>query len=241
VTLNRPEVRNAINAELSRGVARALAAGDADDGISVVVLTGADPAFCAGLDLKALSRDGLDASTMGGESWYTAIRDLQKPIIGAINGPAVTGGLEMALACDFLVASDRARFADTHGRVGAMPGGGMSVELPKAVGVRKAKELTFSGNYLDAAGALGAGMVNHVVAHDQLLPFAIELGTQIATNDQALVRAMKSLYDRNAATTGAGAFANEHAAFIAHVVPAEEIARRRADVQARGRAQTQDR
>jgi enoyl-CoA hydratase len=239
VTLNRPEARNAIDGELSLEVARVLRNADGDDEVGAVVLTGADPAFCAGLDLKALSKTGLDAKTMEGDSWYAALRAMHKPVIGAVNGPAVTGGLEMALACDFLVASERARFADTHARVGAMPGGGMSVALAQAVGLRKAKELAFSGNYLDAATALACGLVNHVVPHEDLLPFAVGLAQQIATNDVALVWAMKALYDRNAATTVAEGLRNEHEAFVAHTVAPEEIARRRAGIQARGRLQSQ--
>ena len=88
---------------------------------------------------------------------------MTKPVIGAVNGPCVTGGFEVALACDFLVASERAVFADTHARVGLTPGGGMSVNLPQAVGIRKAKELSLTGNYVDAAEAHRLGLVNHVV------------------------------------------------------------------------------
>ena len=95
---------------------------------------------------------------------------MAKPVIGAINGPCVTGGFELALACDFLVASERAAFADTHARVGVMPAGGMSVFLPQVVGVRKAKEMSLSGNFMGAHEAFARGLVNHVVAHDDLLP-----------------------------------------------------------------------
>ena len=97
------------------------------------------------------------------------------PVIGAINGVAITGGFEVALACDFLVASERARFADTHARVGIMPGWGLTVALPEAIGLRRAKEMSTTGNFVDAETALAWGLVNHVVPHDELLPFARKL------------------------------------------------------------------
>ena len=109
---------------------------------------------------------------------------LTKPLIGAVNGVAITGGFEVALACDFLVASEKAAFADTHARVGIMPGWGLTVLLPEAVGFRRAKELSATGNFLDAPTALAWGLVNHVVAHDECVPFAQELAADIATNDQ---------------------------------------------------------
>jgi enoyl-CoA hydratase/carnithine racemase len=132
VTLNRPDARNAMNSELQRALALALADAEADDGVDVVVLTGADPAFCAGLDLRELGSTG--ANLVGGRddehrSPFTVLWTMTKPVIGAINGAAVTGGFELALACDFLIASERATFGDTHARVGVTPGGGMSVFL----------------------------------------------------------------------------------------------------------------
>ena len=126
---------------------------------------------------------------------------MAKPVIGAINGFAVTGGLEVALACDFLVASEKASFADTHARVGVMPGWGLTVLLPQAVGVRRAREMSITGNYVDATTALEWGLVNHVVPHDDLLPFCRQLGADIASNDQAGVRRMLATYDEVSSTT----------------------------------------
>jgi enoyl-CoA hydratase len=119
VTLNRPARRNALSAELIAALRQALAGLDEREDIRAIVLTGADPAFCAGLDLSEL---GQPDSPLRGVARGQAIPDLAKPLIGAINGVTVTGGLELALACDFLVASDRARFADTHARIGIQPG-----------------------------------------------------------------------------------------------------------------------
>ena len=155
VTLNRPEARNALNVELLRALPATIAELDADDEVAVVILTGADPAFCAGLDLKQLGSSGDNLS--GGGQGVAATPfpdDMVKPVIGAVNGPAVTGGLELALHCDFLIASERARFGDTHARVGVVPGWGLSVLLPQAVGVRRAKEMSLTGRFLTAQDAL---------------------------------------------------------------------------------------
>src|SRR3954452_3125254 len=178
VTLNRPEARNALSVALQREAGAALAAADADPDVDVVILTGTDPAFCAGLDLKELGTDA--RNLVGGAddaavSPFAALWKMAKPIIGAINGPCVTGGFELALACDLLVASERAAFADTHARVGVMPAGGMSVFLPQVLGVRKAKEMSLTGNFVGAHEAFARGLVNHVVPHDDLLPAAGKL------------------------------------------------------------------
>ncbi len=137
-----------------------------DDGVDVVIVTGADPVFCAGLDLKEL----------GGQIGLPDISPrwpaMTKPVIGAINGAAVTGGLELALYCDILIASEQARFADTHARVGLLPTWGLSVRLPQKVGVGLARRMSMTGDYLSAADALRAGLVTEVVPHDQLLPAA---------------------------------------------------------------------
>ena len=119
---------------------------------------------------------------------------MTKPLIGAINGVAVTGGFELALNCDFLVASERAKFGDTHTRVGVMPGWGLTVLLPQAIGVRRAREMSFTGNFMSAEEALHFGLVNHVVAHDDLLPFTRSLATDIIGNEQDGVRQIRATY-----------------------------------------------
>lgn len=241
VTINRPEARNALSSMLQRELAVVLSDADEDDGVDVLILTGADPAFCAGLDLRELGDSG--ANLLGraddpGRSPFAVLWRMTKPVIGAINGACVTGGFEIALACDFLVASERARFADTHGRVGVTPGGGMSVLLPQAVGLRRAKELSYRGNFLDASEAHRIGLVNHVVAHEELLPTAQKLGTDIAGNDQRAVQNLKSLYDRASKLTVGDGFALEQEVFRSWKVDPAEVERRRADVVARGREQT---
>jgi enoyl-CoA hydratase len=246
MTLNRPQQRNALSRALQRRISEVLLDLDDDDEVDVIILTGADPAFCAGVDLKELGSGA--AATEGGaaadlvlpkEHSRGPFPDLVKPVIGAINGVAVTGGFELALACDFLVASERARFADTHARVGIMPGWGLTVLLPQAVGVRRAREMSTTGNYIDAEVAAAWGLVNHVVPHDDLLPFCRRLAADIVSNDQAGVRQMLDTYQRGSGTTGDEAWSIEadvSRAWIRGLDPAEVEARRLAIV-ARGRSQ----
>jgi enoyl-CoA hydratase len=198
ITLNRPEARNALSSEVLRLLPQAMDEANERGDVDVVILTGADPAFCAGLDLKEL---GSTAGNLGGRRGTdegVAVRkpfpDLDKPLIGAINGVAITGGFELALNCDFLVASDRAKFGDTHSRVGVMPGWGLTVLLPQAIGVRRAREMSFTGNFLGAQEAYHFGLVNHVVPHDDLLPFTRALAQDIIGNDQAGVRQIRRTY-----------------------------------------------
>src|SRR5687767_9402453 len=193
LTLNRPERRNALNGELTRALREGMAAADDDDAVAVIVLTGADPAFCAGVDLTDLGGGGGGRSARGrftpgsasepGRPWARTA----KPVIGAVNGPAVTGGFELALQCDFLIASERAAFGDTHARVGLLPGWGLSVLLPQAIGVRRAKEMSLTGNFMDADEALNFGLVNRVVPHADLLPVTHAVAVDIAGNDQVAV------------------------------------------------------
>ena len=240
VTLNRPEARNALSVALQREAGAALAAADDDAAVDVVILTGADPAFCAGLDLRELGRDA--SNLVGGAddpavSPFAALWKMSKPVIGAINGPCVTGGFELALACDLLVASEHATFGDTHARVGVMPAGGMSVLLPRVVGVRKAKEMSLSGNFVGAHEAFARGLVNHVVPHAELLPAARQLAADIAGNDQAAVRNLKRLYDANEKVSAGDAIEQEQEFFRAWRIDPAEIERRRTGVVERGRGQ----
>ena len=241
VTLNRPDARNAMNSELQRALAIALADAEAGDDVDVVILTGADPAFCAGLDLRELGSTA--ANLVGGRddqnrSPFTVLWTMTKPVIGAINGPAVTGGFELALGCDFLVASERATFGDTHARVGVTPGGGLSVFLPQTVGLRKAREMSLTGNFIDAREALEFRLVNHVVAHDELLPTVRRLAADIVGNDQQAVRNLKQLYDRGSELSVGDALALEQHRFRNFRVDPSEIERRRSAVVERGRGQT---
>lgn len=196
LTLNRPAARNALSSELLRALPEAIVTADNDDDVDVIVITGADPAFCAGLDLRELGSTGanIGAATETTKDWSTPWPATSKPVIGAINGAAVTGGFELALNCDFLIASERAKFGDTHARVGILPGWGLTVLLPQAIGIRRAREMSLTGNFMDAQEALTFGLVNRVVAHDDLLPVTLSIAADIAGNDQRSVRAMLDEY-----------------------------------------------
>ena len=166
--------------------------------------------------------------------------ELGTPLIGAVNGAAITGGLELALGCDFLVASDRASFADTHARIGIQPGWGLTVLLPEAVGLRRAREMSATGNFVDARTALEWGLVNHVVPHAELLGFARQLAADIASNDLDAVRAIYSTYQQGALVTGAEAMvleARAHARWRGGGIDPGEVAGRRGSVIERGRSQ----
>ncbi len=245
ITLNRPEARNALNTALHRESAAAFSEAEDDKNVAVIVLTGTDPAFCAGLDLKELGEGGANLS--GGHRgeqtdarWTNPIRavwETSKPVIGAINGACITGGFELALGCDFMIASERAVFGDTHGRVGVTPGGGMSVFLPMAVGLRRAKELSYTGNFLAAEPALAAGLVNHVVPHNELLSFTIGLANEIASNDGPTVQHLKKLYDHNSRLAPGAALEHEHKVFRDYRVDFAALEQRRQGVIERGRTQ----
>jgi enoyl-CoA hydratase/carnithine racemase len=190
LTLNRPQSRNALSSALRGQLFAALRAAEADDSVDVVILTGADPVFCAGLDLKELG-DTTELPDIS-PKWPP----MTKPVIGAINGAAVTGGLEIALYCDILIASERARFADTHARVGLLPTWGLSVRLPQKVGVGMARRMSLTGDYLSATEALRCGLVTEVVPHDELLASANRVATSVVGNNQRAVRALLGSYHR---------------------------------------------
>jgi len=238
ITLNRPEARNALNGELSAAIPRVLRALDTDPAVDVMILTGADPAFCAGVDLKALASGGTGL-VLPKDTYRGAFPPHTKPLIGAVNGVAVTGGFELALGCDFLVASEHARFADTHARVGVMPGWGLTVLLPQAIGLRRAREMSVTGNFIDAATALAWGLVNHVVPHDALLRTTRALAADIASNDQEGVRRMLATYEEGTLVTGLEAWTTEHRVALEWSArdDAVDFEARRAAVTERGRSQ----
>jgi enoyl-CoA hydratase len=235
VTLNRPAARNALSIALQSALAAALHAADDDASVACVVLTGTDPAFCAGLDLKELGQGVAPGTLSQADSPFTALAQMHTPTIGAINGACATGGLELALTCDFLVASERARFGDTHARVGFTPAGGMSVLLPQAVGLRRAREMSYTGNFVDAAEARRFGLVNHVVPHEELVATSVAIGNTIATADQDAVRALKNLYDRGSQLAPGAALELELDVFRNRRLAPETIEARRADLLGRNR------
>jgi enoyl-CoA hydratase len=244
VTLNRPEAMNALSRALRARLFEVMTALDADDTVRAAVLTGAGTrAFSAGLDLKELGSEAgaLGAANAQGaeENPVKAIEVCRKPVIGAINGVAITGGFEVALACDVLLASTNARFADTHARVGIFPGWGLSQKLSRMIGISRAKELSFTGNFLDARTAEAWGLVNRVYSPDELLPAAQKLARDMASIDPAMLKAYKALIDEGyAATFGEGLATEQRVSTAANAaVKPEDVEARRLAVQARGRSQ----
>jgi len=243
LTLNRPEAMNALSRALRREVAQAFRALAADLEIGVVILTGSGRAFSAGVDLKEIGGEAGDDSPgalIEDQDLIGAMRGYPFPTVGAVNGYAITGGFELALACDILVASTTARFADTHARVGIVPGWGLSQVLPRLIGTSRAKELSFTGNFLDANRALAWGLVNRVVAPEELLPTCRRMALDMLSCDRETLRQIKRVYDEGARTTLGDGLRLEARVSVEHAraVRPEQVAARRRDIQARGRAQS---
>jgi enoyl-CoA hydratase len=172
LTLNRPEAMNALSAALRRSLAEAVAELAAEPSVRVLILTGAGRAFCAGLKELGAAGGAPAIGDMAMADPVRAVAGFAGPVIAAINGAAVTGGFELALACDVILALEEARFADTHARVGVLPGWGLSQRLPRLVGPGRAKELSLTGNFLAARQAEAWGLVNRVLPAGKLLPAA---------------------------------------------------------------------
>jgi enoyl-CoA hydratase/carnithine racemase len=238
LTMNRPAARNALSPDLIETLYAALCGADNDPSVRVVVLTGADPAFCAGVDLKEAQRLGTAYfEQFRKQSCIRQTAQMHKPIVGAINGAVFTGGLEMALGCDFLIASERAVFADTHAHVGILPGGGMTARLPQVVGAAMARRLSMTGEVVDAARAEQIGLVTEVVTHDQLLPRAVELAAMIAEVPGPIMASLKDMYVTGAAAITDPALAAEQAIAGAQTLDQEGLKDRYAEVSERNRSQ----
>ncbi len=235
LTLNRPEKMNALSYELRRALADALAALENEEDIGAVILTGAGRAFCAGLDLGEMANPDSGGPLLDPPA---QLRALPQPVIGAINGVAVTGGFELATSCDILIGSPQARFADTHARLGLIAGWGLSQRLPRLIGINRAKELAFTGNYLDAERAYAWGLLNRVVPAEDLLPTCLALAQDIRSCIPQTVRACKRLIEDGFALALGDGMALEAETNGEHErAPPETIAERRASVQQRGRNQ----
>ncbi|MEE4299150.1 MAG: enoyl-CoA hydratase [Pseudomonadales bacterium] len=244
VTLNRPDALNALSTALRQEIVRTFRALKDDVTTEVVVLTGAGRAFTAGLDLKELGGETTDGAAAGEAVNDTdlgaALEGFGKPIIGAINGYAITGGFELALMCDILVCGESARFADTHARVGIVPGWGLSQKLPRLIGLPRAKELSLTGNFLSAERAYEWGMVNRVVPDGELLEVALGIARDILTTEPTTRLTVKRIMDEGWHRTLGEGMAIEDAASRAHMrenVTPDQVAERRAGIQQRGRQQ----
>jgi enoyl-CoA hydratase len=241
--LNRPHVMTAFSSELRATVTRTFEDLKRDTDIRVVIITGAGRAFSTGNDLKELSAPGAsfhdgDGRALGAKMIQT-IDAFDRPIIGAINGPAITGGFELALSCDIRIASTEARFADTHSRVGLLPGWGLSQKLPRLIGSGRAKELSFTGNFLSAEQAEAWGLVNRVVTPEDLMPTCMAVARDIVSCVSETVLEYKQLIDQGGSMTLAQGLQLERKAYEeqASRFSSEDVAARRETILARGRKQ----
>jgi enoyl-CoA hydratase len=242
LTLNRPAALNALSRALMAELSDRVEALEATSAVRVLILTGAGGAFCAGLDLKEL---GSGQANLGGDEGGVTARDpvvaLQRftgPVIAAINGAAVTGGFELALACDVLLASPLARFADTHARVGIAPGWGLSQRLSRAVGIYRAREVSLTGNWVSAEQAAAWGFVNRVVPAAGLLDAARQLaGDMLSCVPEMLPRYKAIINDGFALPLGEGlALEKARSREFNADVGAEAVEARREIVRARNRS-----
>jgi enoyl-CoA hydratase len=226
VTLNRPEALNALSGALRQTLAETFYELRDDVDTQVIILTGAGRAFTVGLDLKELGGETQSSKSdaITDRDLGDAVANAGKPVIGAINGFAITG----------------ARFADTHARVGVVPGWGLSQRLPRLIGINRAKELSLTGNYLDADTACAWGLVNKVVSADELLPACERLARDIVSTEPVTRAEIRRIMDEGWAATLDEGLAIENTANRAHAKnqrPSEQVASRRQQIQDRGRNQ----
>jgi len=195
ITLNRPDRHNAICQDLLINLYNYIDEVAGNDEIRVAVITGRGKSFCSGIDLSVIGRDNLLDPRGDGKDLPDVLRPCEKPIIGAINGSAITGGFELALNCDFLIASENARFIDSHSKIEIHPGWGMTQLLQQAVGQRMAKQISFTCKPISARDALRCGLVNEVVASEELLPRTMEIARDICVVNPEIMSAMKGLIE----------------------------------------------
>ena len=195
ITLNRPERRNSINKNLLIGLYDSLEEVANNNDIKVAVITGNGKSFCSGIDLSVIGKEDLFNPRGDGKDMPEMFELCKKPVIGAINGHSITGGFEIALNCDFLIASENAMFADTHGRVGIHPGWGMTQLLQQAVGRKMAMQMSMTCQFVDAKEALRIGLVNEVVPHDELMPRVMQIAGFICEGKFDMLMTVKELIE----------------------------------------------
>ena len=196
ITFNRPNARNALTSAMRLELCEALDHADRDENTRAIIITGTDPVFTGGVDFKEVDPSFDQRGQRFKVNPGSALRAMRTPAVCAVNGACVSGGLEIALSSTLIIASDRARFADTHARLNVVPTWGLTALLPRAVGLRKAREMSMTGNFVDAQEALRIGLVNHVVPHDELMTFTRDLVSQIANTPA--VGEVLALYERGA-------------------------------------------
>jgi enoyl-CoA hydratase len=193
IRLEAPDVRNAISQQMALDMEAALGACSDDPELKALIITGTDPAFCSGVDLRDIS-EGRRVSMR----FFDLLSNLSKPTIGVVNGVAATGGFELALACDIRIGSERAAFVDRHAQLGMIAGGGMSVRLVRLAGYATALEISLTGRRVGAIEAHRLGLLNSVVEHDALASSAYDLADIIAGVDSDLCVQLLDLYRKSA-------------------------------------------
>ena len=197
VTLNRPQALNALNEALIGELNEALSAFEADPAIGCTVITGSEKAFAAGADVKEMAEKTYVESYLGKflDGW-TRISETRKPVIAAVSGFCLGGGLELAMMCDLIIASETAKFALPEITLGIMPGAGGTQRLPRFIGKAKAMDLILTGRMMDAAEAERSGLVARVVAPDKLMDEALAAAAKIASYSHPIVMMAKETVNR---------------------------------------------
>ena len=199
IKINRPDVLNALSLDVLKELEQKVTTAQEDEEVYVVVITGEGRAFVAGADIaqmKDLSPNEARAFGRFGGSVFSLLEAMAKPVIAAINGFALGGGCELAMACDIRIAGEKAKFGQPEVSLGITPGFGGTQRLPRIVGLSKAKEIIFTAQNIDAQEALRIGLVDRIVPDDQLLDAAMEMAGNIAKNAQIAVRHSKTVINK---------------------------------------------
>jgi enoyl-CoA hydratase len=225
ITMSRPAVHNAMNLAMATTLHATLHAAAQDAQVKAVVLTGSGGSFSSGLDIKEMAGDDgalLRFVTEPSTNPFRALRDLPQPTLAAVDGPAITGGLELVLNCDLVLASERGTFADTHAKVGIMPAQGLAALLSAAIGVPAAKWMSYTGRPIEASEAQRLGLVAQVLPSSRLVSEAEEVARTLASLEPPVARAMKRLYDEGLQGTRAEWERLEHRLFDARLAALQE-------------------
>lgn len=198
ITLTRPDKFNTLSIALRQSFEHTISELESDPEVHVLILTGAGNFFTAGLDLDEWESPVGQSAAGFKHDFVAVLKQFKGPVIAAVNGPAITGGLEIVLACDLIVATHSAKFADTHVHVGLLPGWGGSVRMIERVGLSRAKELAFTGLFFSAEEAHRWGLVNHLVSPDELLGFCQKLARTMLKAEPLHLKSYKALLDQEA-------------------------------------------
>jgi len=224
IKINRPESLNALNIETLGEIRDAVTSLNNDDEVKVLIFTGEGKAFIAGADIKQMKdmdEDEAREFCSLGQKIFDIIENLDKPVIAAVNGFALGGGCELAMACDIRIASEYAKFGQPEVNLGIIPGFGGTQRLPRLVGKGMAKELIFTGDIIDAHAALKIGLVNKVVAPENILAEALAIALKIAARGPAAIMIAKSVINRGMETNQANGLAIERDGFVQCVASGE--------------------